>query len=79
LNNSLEENLFDTLKGSETEGLEDIIPMPEYKIEMPDEKLIKCLRLINLKADGKITKRDLKDAAMKAGLIHVDKERITAK
>lgn len=62
----------------ETEGLEDIIPMPEYKIEMPDEKLIKCLRLIvNLKADGRITKRELKDAAMRAGLIHVDKERIT--
>jgi uncharacterized protein DUF6293 len=61
----------------ETEGLEDIIPMPEYKIEMPDEKLIKCLQLINLKADDKITKRELKDAAIKAGLIHVDKERIT--
>ena len=60
----------------ETEGLEDIIPMPEYKIEMPDEKLITCLRLINLN-DGKITKRKLKDAAIKAGLIHVDKERIT--
>jgi len=53
--------------------------MPEYKIEMPDEKLIKCIRLINLKADGKIAKRELKDAAMKAGLIHVDKERITTK
>lgn len=63
----------------ETEGLEDIIPMPEYKIEMPDEKLIKCLRLINLKADGKITKRELKDAAMNAGLIHLDEERITTK
>lgn len=62
----------------ETEGLEDIIPMPEYKIEMPDEKLIKCLRLIvSLKADGRITKRELKDAALRAGLIHVDKERIT--
>ena len=53
--------------------------MPEYKIEMPDEKLIKCIRLINLKADGKIAKRELKDAAMIAGLIHVDKERITTK
>ena len=63
----------------ETEGLEDIIPMPEYKIEMPDEKLIKCLRLINLKTNGKITKRELKDAAMKADLIHVDKERTTTK
>jgi len=63
----------------ETEGLEDIIPMPEYKIEMPEEKLIKCLRLINLKVDSKITKRELKDAAIKAGLIHIDKERITTK
>ncbi len=38
---------------------------------------MKCLQLISLKANGKITKRELKDAAIKAGLIHVDKERIT--
>ena len=31
----------------ETEGLKDIIPMPEYKIEIPPQKLIKCLNIIN--------------------------------
>ena len=50
---------------------------PEYKIEIPNEKLIKCLDIINQKADGSITKRELKDAAIEAGLIHVDEKRIT--
>lgn len=36
----------------------------------------KCLRLVNLKANGRITKRELKDAAMRAGLVHVDNERM---
>ena len=61
----------------ETEGLKEIKPMPEYKIEIPNEKLIKCLDIINRKADGSITKRELKDAAIEAGFIHVDEKRIT--
>jgi Family of unknown function (DUF6293) len=36
----------------ETEGLKDIIPMPEYKIEIPPQKLIKCLNIINQKTGG---------------------------
>ena len=31
----------------ETEGVEKVIPMPEYKIELPDDKLIKCMAIIN--------------------------------
>ena len=61
----------------ETEGLKEIKAMPEYKIEIPNEKLVKCLDIINQKADGSITKRELKDAAIEAGLIHVDEKRIT--
>ena len=61
----------------ETEGLKEIKPMPEYKIEIPNQKLIKCLEIINGKAEGNITKRELKDAAIKAGLIHVDEKRLT--
>ena len=45
----------------ETEGVKQILPMPEYKIEIPNQKLIKCLDIINRKADGNITKRELKD------------------
>ncbi len=56
----------------ETEGVKQILPMPEYKIELPNEKLIKCLDIINRNADGSITKRELKDSAIEAGLIHVD-------
>jgi hypothetical protein len=62
----------------ETEGVKQILPMPEYKIELPNEKLIKCLDIINQKEDGNITKRELKDSAIEAGLIHVDEKRITA-
>ena len=62
----------------ETEGLKEIKPMPEYKIEIPNQKLIKCLDIINRKADGNITKRELKDAAIEADLIHVDEKRLTS-
>ena len=63
----------------ETEGLKQIIPMPDYKIEIPPNKLIKCLDLINQKTDGKITKRELKDLAIENGLIHLDDKRITGR
>lgn len=56
----------------ETEGVKDIIGLPEYKIEIPSDKLIRCLDIINKKTDGKITKRELKDLAIEHNLIHVD-------
>jgi uncharacterized protein DUF6293 len=56
----------------ETEGVKDIIGLPEYKIEIPSDKLIRCLDIINKKTDAKITKRDLKDLAMEDNLIRVD-------
>jgi hypothetical protein len=56
----------------ETEGIKDIIGLPEYKIEIPSDKLIRCLDIINKKTDGKITKRQLKDLAMEDNLIRVD-------
>jgi uncharacterized protein DUF6293 len=56
----------------ETEGLKQIIGLPEYKIEIPSDKLIRCLDIINKKTDGKITKRELKDLAMEDNLIRVD-------
>ena len=62
----------------ETEGVKQILAMPEYKIELPNEKLIKCLDIISRKEDGNITKRELKDSALEAGIIHVDEKRITA-
>lgn len=31
----------------ETEGMKDIITLPDYKIEVPSKKLIKCLELVN--------------------------------
>jgi hypothetical protein len=55
----------------QTEGLKEIKPMPEYKIEIPNEKLIKCMPLINQRTNGEITKHDLKDLVKERNLIHV--------
>jgi len=56
----------------EVEDAIQILPMPEYKIELLNEKLIKCLDIINRKDHGSITMRELKDSVIEAGLIHVD-------
>jgi hypothetical protein len=60
----------------ETEGVRNIIGLPEYKIEIPSEKLIKCLDIIDRRKDGKITKRDLKDLAIEHNLIHIDDKKM---
>jgi len=62
----------------ETEGLKQIIGLPEYKIEIPSDKLIRCLDLINRKSDGKrgVPKRELKDSAIESGLIQEDEKNI---
>jgi hypothetical protein len=61
-------------KKQETEGLKDIITLPEYKIEIPSEKLIKCLDIISQHTDNRITKRELKDLALENGIIYVNKK-----
>ena len=45
--------------------------MPEYKIELPDEKLVRCMAIINQRTNGEITKHDLKDLVKERNLIHV--------
>jgi uncharacterized protein DUF6293 len=62
----------------ETEGVKDIIGLPEYKIEIPSDKLIRCLGIIDERAGGKISKRELKDQAIQNNLIHVDDKKITS-
>jgi len=62
----------------ETEGLKDIIGLPEYKIEIPSDKLIRCLALVDERVGGKITKRELKDLAIENNLIHVDDKKISS-
>ena len=59
----------------ETEGVKNIIGLPEYQIEIPSDKLIRCLDIIDGRAGGKITKRELKDLAIKHNLIHVDENK----
>jgi hypothetical protein len=56
----------------ETEGMKDIIALPDYKIEVPSKKLIKCLELVNNHDSGKLSKKKLKD--MLNSLIYACKE-----
>jgi hypothetical protein len=63
----------------ETKGVKKVIPMPEYNIELPDEKLIKCMAIINQRTKGEITKHDLKDLAKERNLIHVAEKKIPGK
>jgi hypothetical protein len=57
-------------KRQETVGMNEIIPLPDYKIEMPSKKLVKCLQLIDDHEDGKVSKKRLKDIAIQNKLIH---------
>jgi hypothetical protein len=57
--------LLETIK----EGMDTIIPLPDYKIEIPNKKLVKCLELINDYDEGKVSKKKLKDIAIQNKLI----------
>ncbi|MGA7900447.1 MAG: DUF6293 family protein [Nitrososphaeraceae archaeon] len=72
-------DLFDILKEQkqEAEGMKDNILLPEYKIEIPHERLIRCLDIINRQRDNKISKRELKDLALGNNLIHISNKQDT--
>ena len=63
-------------RNQETEGMRDVITLPDYKIEIPNERLIECIHLISQHKDNKITKRELKDLALDRNLIYVGKKDI---
>jgi len=72
-----------TPRRQETEGVKDIVSLPEYEIEIPNNKLVRSMMLINSHGNGIISKKDLRDLALEEGLIHVetqntDKEGIAA-
>ena len=54
----------------ETEGMDKIIPLPDYKIEIPSKKLVKCLEIISEHDNGKVFKKKLKDIVIQNKLIH---------
>ena len=66
--------LLEEKRNQETEGMKDIITLPEYKIEIPNEKLIECMHIISQHKDNKITKRELRDLALDRNLIYVGKK-----
>ena len=66
--------LLEEKKNQETEGMKDIVTLPEYKIEIPNERLIECMYMISEHKDNKITKRELKDLALNKNLIQVGKK-----
>ena len=62
-----------TPKEQETIGLNRIITLPEYKIEIPPKNLIDCLVLISQRKNNTITQKELKDQALEKNLIHIEK------
>lgn len=54
--------------------MKDIITLPEYESEAPNEKLIECMHMISQHKGNKITKRELKDLALNKNLIQVGKK-----
>jgi hypothetical protein len=62
-------------KEQETVGLRDIVLLPDYKIEIPRQNLIKCMVLINKQISGKITKKKLRDLALEEKIIHIDENK----
>lgn len=55
----------------ETEGMKKIVALPDYKIEIPSNKLVKSLEIINSHDGGRVSKKKLKDIAIENKLIHV--------
>lgn len=60
-------------KKQETVGLKKIITLPEYKIEIPADNLIKCLEIINQRINSTITKKELRNEALAQNLIRVER------
>lgn len=58
-----------TPKKQETEGMSDIVPLPEYGIEIPNQKLVRCMSLIENERNNEITNKRLRDLALEEGLI----------
>ena len=59
----------------DTEGLNRIMALPDYRIEIPSKNLIKSLELINNEARGTLTKKRLMDLALEEKLIQVGKNK----
>ena len=55
----------------QSSGVNRIIPLPNYEIKKPEDKLIKALDIIH-QNKGKITKKKMAERVIKAGLIEVD-------
>jgi hypothetical protein len=59
----------------ETEGLKKILPLPDYKIEIPNRNLIKCLELINREKNSSVTKKRLRDISIEEKPIQVNESK----
>ena len=68
-------SMSDVLGEQETEGLNRIMSLPNYRIEIPGKNLIKSLELINNEKRGNLTKKRLMDLALGENLIQVGKNK----
>jgi hypothetical protein len=56
----------------ETEGMNDILPLPEYEIAIPSQKLVSCMEIIDRQKNAVVTKKRLRDLALQEDLIRVE-------
>jgi len=68
-------SISDVQDEQETEGLNRIMSLPDYRIEIPSKNLIKSLELINNEKRGNLTKKRLMDLALGENLIQVGKNK----
>lgn len=69
------EKYTSTSDKQETKGMKEIISLPDYRIEIPNKILIKCLKLIDKEKNSSITKKKLKDLAIEQNLIRVNDDK----
>lgn len=67
--------MSDVQDEQETEGLKRIMPLSNYRNEIPGKNLIKSLELINKEKKVNLTKKRLMDLALEENPIQVGKNK----
>ena len=68
-------SMSDVQDEQETEGLKRIMPLSNYRNEIPGKNLIKSLELINKEKKVNLTKKRLMDLALEENPIQVGKNK----
>jgi len=56
-------------------GIKDTIPLPTYEIQIPKQKLLEALKIVNEHKNQKLTKKEMAQVAEEKGLITINAEK----